>query len=221
MTEKPLIVIEHLEDHFSRWLRAEYRHAKSLIGDALVVTNARGFCGEIAEVVGPGNCFRESILDLQGVLYSRPENVIILDLVAENRLKPGDAVTAEAIVVGGILGDHPPRGRTHRLLTRHAMEKGMRAANIGGEQFSIDGAAYIAYLVSRGRRLDDIPVVASPVIEIDLEDGFVREVVLPFAYPADRGGRPLISREVIELLHRGLGYEEYLEARRGLGEAEG
>ncbi len=206
--KKPLIAIEHLEGHFSRWIRAEYEHTKELIGDRLVVTNAASFCREISAIVGRDSCFKESILNLRGVLYSDPTAVIVLDPRAEERLKPGEAAAAEVIVVGGILGDHPPRGRTWELLTEKALSLGMRARNIGTLQLSIDGAAYVAYRVAEGASLESIKLIANPVVEIELGDGLIREVELPFAYPLV-DGRPLLYRKVIELLRRGLGYEEY------------
>lgn len=213
---RPLIVIEHLEDHFSRWLRAEYRHAAEMAGDRLYVTNAGCFCSEISRVVGREHCFRESILELQGVLYTRPERVIVLDPRAGEELSPGTASGAEALVVGGILGDHPPRGRTWEALTRRALEAGMRAAHLGEGQLSIDGAVYVALQVAEGRRVSELSFVDGLSVEVDLGDGFVREVVLPFRYPVV-GGKPLVSGEVLELLRSGLGYEEYLEASGRVG----
>lgn len=209
--ERPLIVIEHLEDHFSRWLRAEYRHAAEIAGERLFVTNAGCFCDEISRVVGREHCFRESILELEGVLYTSPERVIVLDPRAGEELTPGAAGEAEALVVGGILGDHPPRGRTWEALTRRALEAGMRAAHLGEGQLSIDGAVYVALQVTRGRRVSELGFVDGLGVEVDLGDGFVREVWLPFRYPVV-DGEPLVSREVLELLRSGLGYEEYLEA---------
>jgi ribosome biogenesis SPOUT family RNA methylase Rps3 len=211
---KPLIVVEHLEDHFSKWVRAEYEHAKIIVGDRFVVTNAGRFCSEIAEVVGAENCFKESILSLQGVLYSNPSHVIILDMRADKPLTPGEAGNAEAIVIGGILGDHPPRGRTWSQLTSKALREGMKARHLGMYQLSIDGAVYVAYQVLRGRSLDEIELVLNPVIEVELGDGFVREIELPFAYPRVRG-KSLIYKKVVELLRSGLGYEEYRLAREG------
>jgi ribosome biogenesis SPOUT family RNA methylase Rps3 len=217
--KRPLIVIEHLEDHLSRWLRAEYRHAASLLGDRLVVTNAGRFCDHVSEIIGAGRCFRESVLDLDGVLYSDSTRVIILDMRAKERLAPATASRAEAIVVGGILGDHPPRGRTWSLLTRRALEKGVRAANIGSYQFSIDGAAYVAYRIAEGTPLEEIEVTINPVIEVDLGDGLVREVELPFAYPMVNG-QPWMPPDLPRLLAGGLGYEEYLLLGREGGAEE-
>jgi len=206
-------VVEHLEDHASRWISAEYEHARKLVGTKLVITNAGRFCDQLSRIVGGDACFRESILELMGRLYQRPEKVIVLDPRAARRLEPHEAAEAEAIVVGGILGDHPPRGRTWSLLTEKAARMGMKARNLGPRQLSIDGAVYVAHLVAQGTRLEDVELVENPSIEIELGDGLVREVVLPFAYPVVNG-KPLIYEKVVRLLRGGLGYEEYLASRQ-------
>ena len=95
----------------------------------------------------------------------------------------------------------------------------MQAASLGPKQFSIDGAVYVATLVAQGTRLDNIPTVEKPVVEIDIGDGFIREVELPFAYPVV-DGRPLLSPKLKTLLEMGLGYEEYVLLNRGSGAQE-
>lgn len=217
--QRPLIVIEHLEDHASRWLMAEYEHAYTITGHTLIVTNAREYCNAISRIVGRDHCFRESILDLEGVIYSSPRNVVILDLRAAEPLTPAHARAAEVLVIGGILGDYPPRGRTWEKLTKAALLKGMQAANLGPKQFSIDGAVYVASRVAQGTRLDDVSIVEKPVVEIDIGDGFIREVELPFAYPVVNG-RPLLSPKLKTLLQAGLSYEEYVLLNRGSGAQE-
>lgn len=200
----PLIIIEHLEDHFSLWIRAEYRHAKQLAGERLVFTNLGEFLTNAREEnLCP--CFSESVTELQGVLYNDPAKVIILDPFAEKPLKPREAASTEALVIGGILGDNPPRGRTQRLLTQRARH--MLARNLGPYQLSIDGAVYVALRVANGTPLEEIPLVHRPRLYVDI-DGLEVEIELPFSYPLV-DGEPLISDEVKELLARGLGYEEY------------
>ncbi len=204
----PLIIIEHLEDHFSLWIRAEYRHAKQLAGERLVFTNLREFLANAREEsLCP--CFSESVTELQGILYNDPGKVIILDPLAEKLLEPQEAANAEALVIGGILGDNPPRGRTRRLLTQRA--KNMLARSLGPHQLSIDGAVYVALRVAEGTPLEKIPLVHRPHLYVDI-GGLEVEIELPFSYPLVNG-EPLISDEVKELLARGLGYEEYRESR--------
>ncbi|BES81464.1 SAM-dependent methyltransferase [Pyrodictium abyssi] len=202
---KPLIVIEHLEDHVSRWLMLEYRHAKSLANNRLVFTNGREYCGKLAEIAP---CYRESILDLEGILYTERGRVIILDPSADRLLDPEEAARADAIVVGGILGDHPPRRRTWEMLTSRA--EGMLARSLGPQQLSIDGAVYVALKALQGVHPSSVPLVHNPRVEIPLDDLVSVEVELPFSYPLV-GGRPLFAPGLEELLARGLGYEEARE----------
>ena len=205
----PLIAIEHLEDELGKWILLEYKHALEITSGRLAITNAGTSCNTIVQVLGRVECYSESILKLRGVLYNDPRKVIILDPQAEKTLEPSEAREAEAIVVGGILGDHPPRGRTWKLLTRYAVQAGMKPRNIGSKQFSIDGAVYVALQITRGKRLEDIDVIESPRIEVEREDGVIHEIVLPFAYPKV-DSRPLLAPGLRDLLLGGLSYEEYM-----------
>ena len=99
-------------------------------------------------------------------------------------------------------------------MTRRAIELGMQPRNIGPEQFSIDGAVFVALQIARGKRLEEIRTVSSPSFRLaDPIYGSEWEVTLPFAYPLV-GGKPLMAPGLLELLRSGLAYEEYREARR-------
>ena len=202
---KPLIVIEHLEDSLNRWLIAEYQHAASIARERLVLTNLPTV--DICEKIGLGvdHCFRESIVELRGVLYSSTEKLIILDPAAKRQLDPSEAKNADAIVVGGILGDYPPRGRTFKLLTSKLYPH-VVVRNIGKEQFAIDGAVFVALEILKGRSLKDIEIVKNLNINIDL-GGLIVEITLPYAYPL-KNGRPFISSDILKILREG-GYEYY------------
>ncbi len=202
--KKPVIVIEHLEPRFSRWLEAEYLHSLQIAGTRLVFTNMGKLCSVIQWPFKP-YCYMESVRHLAGILYNDPRNIIVLDPTAKDTLTPEEAARAEVIVIGGILGDHPPRRRTSTLLTRHLVPPGI-SRNIGKHQLSIDGAVYVALKIIEGRSLNDIEFIISPKIVV--EDGFFGEVeiILPYAYPIV-DGRPLISRKVIEILRKGSAYD--------------
>ncbi len=201
------MAIEHLEPKLSRWLALEYEHSASIARGALVITNCDPAVQALARRLGVP-CYRESIVELEGRLYRSRDEVIILDPQAPEPLTPEEARAAAVIVVGGILGDHPPRGRTRRLLTSRM--PGARARNIGRHQFSIDGAVYVALRVVEGARLSDIPVQVGLRLTVPTAYGLEVEVELPYAYPLV-GGRPLVHPLLPELLARGLAYEEYLE----------
>ncbi len=207
---KPLIVIEHLEEHLSKWLMAEYRNAARIAGQRLVITNLwRSEWREKIRRFLNVRCYRESIVELEGVLYTSQERLAVLDPQAEARMTPSAAAESEAIVIGGILGDHPPRGRTRLLLSSRLPRA--RKYNIGDHQFSIDGSVYVALKLVEGRRLDQIPVVIGLKISVESPHGLPVEVELPYAYPVDEKGKPVHPPELPRLIASGLAYEEYHE----------
>ncbi|MBS7605465.1 hypothetical protein KEJ31_04085, partial [Candidatus Bathyarchaeota archaeon] len=62
-------------------------------------------------------------------------------------------------------------------------------------QFSIDGAVYVAKLISEGFKLEDIPVKRG--LRIKINDG--AEIYLPYMYPL-KDGKPLISEDLLRYL---------------------
>jgi len=181
-------VIEHLEPKISKWLYMEYEHSSRIVGrDRLIFTNIKR--SEDAEILSDlGFVKSESFVEIFD-----PEEIIILDPKASRELKPEDFINKNAVIIGGILGDHPPRGRTQKLITARAPKALSR--NIGNGQFSIDGAIYVAKLVSEGVRLKDIPIKRGLHIRL----GEKAEIFMPYLYPL-RDGKPVISEKIIKYL---------------------
>jgi ribosome biogenesis SPOUT family RNA methylase Rps3 len=127
-------------------------------------------------------------------LFSQRE-LVILDPQARRKLTPIDLQRKRVVLVGGILGDDPPRGRTKEMLTKFLPRAISR--NLGKHQLSIDGSVYVAKRVSQGADLDEIPLSFGVEIPITKECS----INLPFAYPLV-GGKPLISSELITYLKR-------------------
>ncbi|BFH73793.1 hypothetical protein SJAV_17370 [Sulfurisphaera javensis] len=177
-----IFVIEHL-DVLSKWILAEYKHSYEIAKNEKVDLLITGV--KIEGLPSTEKRFYEIF---------NPENVIILDPQAEEELKPNDK--AEAIIIGGILGDHPLRGRTKTLLSDIFPKAKKR--NIGKLQFPIDGALYVAIQIMKGKRLSEIPIVFGLSIITNFK-GLEEEIYLPFAYPLVNGS-PLISEEVIKYL---------------------
>lgn len=183
-----IFVIEHLEPEIGKWLYIEYKHASSIIGrDRLTFTNVKDR-RSINMLLKLGSVRRESFADI----FNQSE-IIILDPSAPRRLRPEDFLGRTAVIIGGILGDHPPKGRTRKLITSRMPQALTR--NIGRGQFSIDGAVYIANLVSKGVELENIPIKRG--LHIRLNDR--AEVYLPYWYPI-RDGRPVVSDDLIKYL---------------------
>ncbi len=185
---KPIFVIEHLEPEIGKWLLCEYENASEIVGKKRLLFTSVKKKGDAAKLPRLGKVEEKSAAEI----FS-PEKVIILDPKAEDPLKPEDFVGKEAIIIGGILGDHPPKGRTRKLLTRRFPKA--TARNIGKDQFSIDGVVYVAKLVSEGTPLEKIPVKKG----LSLRLNEYAEIYLPYAYPL-RDGKPVISQKLVAYL---------------------
>ena len=201
---KPKIVIEHLEPKLSRWLLIEYKHSSKIAGkENLIFTNVKD--EKTYSILSKyGTVYRESIIELE----DKFSDLIVLDPKAKVELKPHEISSNTVIIVGGILGDHPPRGRTWTLLTSKLRRAKPR--NIGKHQFSIDGAVYVALKVSEGLELNRIPVIVGYKVRLSILPGVIHEIELPYAYPLVKG-KPLISDELIDYLKRGIVFDELRE----------
>ncbi|MEO2152281.1 MAG: hypothetical protein ABGW50_06475 [Thermococcus sp.] len=190
----PYLVIEHLEE-ISDWLWLEYRHASEWWRDKLIFTNVlpeeREKLAKLGSVVG------ESVTKFP---FDRSK-IIVLDLQAEEELKPEDIDDDTIIVVGGILGDAVPRGRTKEFIT--SKMEGVKVRHIGKPQFSIDGASIVAKLIADGKRLEEIEYEENPTIKLDE----FSEITLHYAVPK-LDGKLLLTPGLIELQKRELGYTE-------------
>lgn len=196
-----LILIEHMEEMVTRWVLEEYLEARR-------VAEARGHRLVVAGVENP---LHMAILESRGLEAWRTHSweacdtpkTIVLDMWTSKDLQPWEARVAECFVVGGIMGDHPPR-RRGLMLTRNFTWAAVR--RLGEGQLSVDGAVKVLVEVASGRRLEEIAFIDSPTLEVETPLGTV-EVTLPFRYPA-RGGRPWISGGLARLLASGLEWDE-------------
>ncbi len=183
-----LFVIEHLELKLSEWLHIEYSHAAQIVGrKRLLITNVKKR-GELCKLVEIARVERKPAREL-----FKQRELIVLDPRARKKLSPTDMRSRGVIVVGGILGEDPPLGRTRELLTRTLPRAPAR--NLGKEQFAIDGAIYMAKRVGEGKSLEKVPVQHG--LEIQISE--VHSTFLPYAFPLV-GRKPLISRELIAYL---------------------
>lgn len=144
-----------------------------------------------------GRVFEKSIVELikEGVVEA--ETTIVLDPRASQTLTYDDLSSSKYVVIGGILGDNPPRGRTQLLITNR-MPPGVRSFNIGDGQYSIDGAVYFISYMWHHRGLNGFTYVDGVSISTDYG-----EIFLPFRYPVVNG-KPLLAD----------GLEYYLKFRR-------
>lgn len=183
-------VIEHLEPEVNTWLHIEYTHASEIISkNRLIFTNVK--CeADKAKLSSLGTVKKQSFAQIY-----KPSEILILDPKADSKLEPEDLTCKKAVVIGGILGDNPPKERTKLLITSRC--EGAVARNIGKSQFTIDGAVYVAKLVSEGFRLEEIPVRRGLTIKLSEH----HSVYLPYAYPLENG-KPLIHEALIGYLRK-------------------
>ncbi|MBC7091909.1 MAG: hypothetical protein H5T50_08410 [Nitrososphaeria archaeon] len=185
------VIIENLEDKLSRWLYYEYENASKIMGKNIIFTNVPSSWTKVLSKLG--KVYSNHVWEI-----FEPKDLIILDPQAEDKLSFSDLNGKSAIVVGGILGDNPPQGRTKKLLTSYAA--GALARNIGRWQFSIDGAVYVAKMIINGTGLEDISVRRRLKIKVKSDKTFYQHyIVLPYAYPIN-DGKPVVNPKLIKYL---------------------
>lgn len=190
----PYLVIEHLEE-ISEWLWLEYSHVAKWWGDNLIFTNVRE--DEREKLAKLGNVLSESITKFP---FDRSK-IIVLDLQAEEELKPEDIEENTIIIVGGILGNAIPTGRTKEFIT--SKMEGVKVRHIGKPQYSIDGASIVAKLIADGKRLKEIEYEENPTIKLDE----FSEMTLHYAVPK-LDGKLLLTPGLIELQKKELGFDD-------------
>ncbi|MCE4622392.1 MAG: hypothetical protein F7B19_03650 [Desulfurococcales archaeon] len=197
-----VILVEHMEEYPTRWLVAEYIEAgreAAMAGLELIVTGVR-------------DPRLQALLSKHGIpwtwehswdLYDNPK-AIVLDLWAEKDLEPSEAQVAEAFVIGGIMGDHPPKMRGYLLSSQFDWASKRR---LGPKQMSIHVTAWAVGQVRRGVRVGELNLCDRAVVRINA-GFFETEIELPFAYPCDGEGRPRVPDRIVRLLENGVLWDE-------------
>lgn len=187
---EPVIIIEHLEKRLGLWIFLEYRHSSLMVGrKRLWFTNVPKRYYSLLKRYG--YVYEESIVELVSRGIVPRDKIIILDPDAEKPLEYSD-LEGSYIVIGGILGDHPPRKRTKKLLTQRL--PGVKTRNIGNGQYSIDGAVYYVQYLWENRTLSGFRYIDG--VTIETHNGYIR---LPFRYPL-KNNKPVIAPGLIEYL---------------------
>ncbi|MEM3514002.1 MAG: SAM-dependent methyltransferase [Candidatus Hadarchaeum sp.] len=184
-----MLVIEHLEPKLSEWLFIEYSNSARIAGEDLLITNVRR-ATDYRKLSQITRVERKSALEL-----FQQDEIIVLDPLARKPFSPEDLESRSLVLIGGILGNDPPLGRTRELLSKKLSRALKR--NIGRHQFAIDGAVHVAKQIISGKKLEEIPVQVG--LEVPIEPGYSN--ILPYAFPLV-GGKPLIAAELIDYLRR-------------------
>ena len=209
-----LVVVEHLEPCVSPWLLSEYSYVVEVFGKGVLFTNVRSRrARELLKGLG-AEVEEASVVELvrRGAV-SRP---LVLDPRAPEELRPTDVRDSDAVIIGGIMGEHPPRGRTFREITLK-LPRGTASRNLGRYQLTIAGAAYVLRKVAEGVELKQLDIRFGLKFSIKLGD-YEAVVELPYAFPYE-GGRPVLPRNYLEVVAmRSLLFEQ---GYRCLDEVEG
>ena len=193
------IVVEHLEPCISPWLLSEYSYIINLFWDSslqVIFTNVRRLSDYNALKEHQVRIFKSSITSNTLLKDLGISSIIVLDPKAEEPLRSNDAALADAIVIGGIMGDHPPKGRTWELITSRIPRA--KPKNLGKKQLTIAGAAYVLKEVLKGIELDKITIREGLTITLKLGK-YELLIELPYAFPYVND-RPILPRNYIEIV---------------------
>jgi len=194
------VVVDNMEVRASKWAVEEYvesSHVAKSIGAEFYVSGI--ITPELEALLARRGV--ELLLDSRS-LCNRPDS-ILLDLWAEKTLDPLEVWGARCFVIGGIMGDHPPRGRTRLLYDKYPYAA---KRNLGHLQFSVDGAVKMLAKILAGMHVNEAEIIYPVSLEVKGHLGTVI-VELPYAYPAE-SGRPMIAEGVRRLLERGIMWDE-------------
>lgn len=202
-------MIEHLEECLSPWMMSEYGYVIKLFkegGSRVLFTNVRSQrAQEVLREMG-ADATESSVVDLvsRGLLRCP----LVLDPRAGETLKPEDLSKADAVIIGGIMGEHPPRGRTFREITSKLIPKAT-ARNLGKHQLTIAGAAHVLKRIAEGVRLESLDIRFGLRFTISV-GGYEVTIELPYAFPYE-GGKPVLPENYLEIVaKRSLAYESTL-----------
>ncbi|KNC87180.1 hypothetical protein SARC_00708 [Sphaeroforma arctica JP610] len=180
-------IIEHLEQEVGKWCVCEYTHMAKCVGkDNLIISNVNK---EDAAILPEGV---KKVSERCNELGFDPSRVCLLDLRADKELSPEDLTEFDAVVFGGILGDHPPRDRTGCLRTH-----GFTTRVLGNRQMSTDTAVLVCKtILEDGKKLSEIEFID----DIELKTGEKDSTLLPYRYVATSEHKPLLADGLIEIL---------------------
>ena len=168
------LIIENLEPEVSEWLLLEYKHSSIIWKGDVIFTNVKP--KDAPKFEGLGKVERRRF-------YEVADNLIILDPRARKILEPKDFQNRDYIVIGGILGDEVPQGRTEKLVSEVARERCSAIfRNLGKVQLPIDQAALVARLIMNGKRFEEIEIQNGVEIILEERKDYIHSIQLPYGY---------------------------------------
>jgi len=183
----PIYIIEHLEPRIWEWCLIEYENISNIVEkENLWITNVKRKNKKLEKFA---KIFKNSVKNLN------LKNACVLDPDAKKTLSPTDA-KFNYFIFGGILGDHPPKKRTKKELTKFVPQFEKR--NIGKKQFPTDNAVCVVKKIIEGKSFNELKFKNNHEINL----GKLRSVVLPFRYLLKENGEPLISEKIVNHLKK-------------------
>lgn len=210
---KTLLIVDNWEKFLSPWLLSEYSFVADLFRGDVVFTNvtSEGMLQVLNTLAKATPKNLREFLEVTGIPVGK---VIILDPTADEELRPEDLKGVEAVVIGGIMGDHPPKKRTRELITSKLTEA--KARNLGREQLTIAGAAYVLKKICEGLTIREVDMRFGLTIRLTILNSDV-EVFLPYAFPYE-GGKPVLPNEYLKVVAMRSLYYESVELEDSLTE---
>ncbi|MEK6933870.1 MAG: SAM-dependent methyltransferase [Nanoarchaeota archaeon] len=186
--QKHIFIIEHLEPELWPWSIIEYQHISKIVNkNNLWFANIKN--KDIEKLKKYGRVFTESIKDFN------LKNACVLDPESSIILTPKEIKQFKYLILGGILGDNPPKKRTKQELSNFLSQ--FPSFNIGKEQMSTDNAVYVIKKIIEGKNLENIKFKDN--VKIKIND--TESTILPYRYVLIKG-KPLISKKLLRYLKK-------------------
>ena len=178
--------MRYVIEHFGRlykWSLIEYKHISNLVPKKnLIFTNIKTPEAK-KKLAGLGTVYKKSFEHLN------LKDCCILDPSANKPLTPPRAKKFSYLIFGGILGQHPRKGRT--AIVGEGLKIPRR--NLGKKQMATDNAVYVAKRIVEGVPIEKIKVQDG--LKLKLNERL--EVILPYRYVIVNS-KPLISKELMQ-----------------------
>lgn len=172
----PRFIIEHLEPFLSEWCLIEYENISKYIGkENLIITNLPK--KDHKKLTGLAELHKESVLTMP------LKKACLLEPRTNKILTPED--NFEYFIFGGILGDHPERGRTKKYLTSKLQNSKLinpQTRNLEKKQMSTDTAVLVTKMIAKDKiPFSKIDFIDEPTIKLK-EGNIKEEIILPYRY---------------------------------------
>lgn len=182
---KQIIIIEHLEPELWPWCIIEYESISKMFSKSEIwFTNIKKDGQKLSNL---GKVFKKSVLDMN------LEDACVLDPDAKKTIDYEDSKKFKYFIIGGILGDYPPKKRTKVELTKKLSNA--EARNMGKKQFSTDNAVYVLKNILNGGSMKNMSFQNKLTVKINN----VESIELPYYYPLV-DGKPRISQKLLSYL---------------------